>query len=70
MAFRDLAIELARSHSQFAFQKSDAVFNAKAFVIYRFGLARRGSLGLLRGGDESQPERLLAATSAVRLIFV
>src|SRR5437868_1238934 len=49
--FGSLAVELATGGAQFPFQKADAVFNAEAFVVNRFGLARRGRSSLRGGGN-------------------
>ena len=68
-AFSRLAVELAAGRSQFAFQKTDAVFDAEAFVVNRFGLARRRRFGLRRAGNEYQPERPFVATLTVGLVF-
>src|SRR5436853_4352331 len=42
-----LTVELAGGGAQFTFQKADAVFKAEAFVVKRFGLARRWRFKLL-----------------------
>jgi hypothetical protein len=68
-AFGGQAVELSTGGAQLGFQESDAMFNAEAFVVDRFGLTRRRRRGLLRRWDEDQPERTSVTLLARSLVF-
>src|SRR5215211_6924301 len=68
-AFGGQAVELPTGRAQLGLQESDAMLNAEAFVVDRFGLTRRRHRGLRRRGDEDQPERTLVTLLARSLVF-